>query len=88
MEEFSDRILHVLVSQTIDDGIEEWGKDSKYQCNRCVQDLGVGGTESQVHKGHTAKENQEHSKMACTGRKGLCRPSAEGILKITVTVLI
>lgn len=77
-EKLLDCNLHILVSQAIDDRVEEGSKNCEHQGNDCVQHLWESSRETQVHKRYTAVEHHKDTKMRCTCRKGLLAPVNRG----------
>lgn len=69
-EDPPDGILHVLVSQTVDDGVQEGGQDDEGDCRGCVPEHRVCGREAQVHYGHAAEEQQKYGKVRGTRGEG------------------
>lgn len=70
-KDFFNSIFHILISQTIYNGIEKGSKDRESQGNGGVPERCVSNREPEIHEGHTTKKQQEDGNVGSTGGKGL-----------------
>ena len=69
IDELPKGTFHVLISQAVYNRIEKRGKHRKCKSNGVVSEWCIGGRESKIHKGHTAKKQEEDSNVGSTSGK-------------------